>query len=415
MTPLYQQALSLYNQGDYEGAWMLLQDVDLETEQEKKLFKECEKLVTEQATYIIKSYIEEGEFLKAKELRLDFLTKYGYRAPVESIKIPELEQSSQYYSKQTVDEIEQELIPTDQVPPITDEGKKFWEKKLVMITLLFVFILGCVCLFYKNKNGIEIFGSQISDNEIPQEVRTNLNILKSNMQYEIITIDEKKNIAYCLDKDKKYLYVKYNLETGQVEEKKLSSEDFAGIQYLDEAFYLKNSNSIIFMGGNGWNGMGAGMYALKLNLSTDKLNEICFARQVKRVGDYLLAQQMELVVEGDCSASNDYNFYDEYYDYNGNLIDGKTIHKKGYIGKYAIEMSFHVLHKEIRGWYKYEGHTNYMTIQGKIDDDGSFDFLEFSDKMEPFGRFVGQADFEQGTLIGTWNKDGKQLDFFVGK
>ncbi len=44
--------------------------------------------------------------------------------------------------------------------------------------------------------GLRFFGSQISDNEIPQEVRTNLNILKSNMQYEIITIDEKKK--YCL-------------------------------------------------------------------------------------------------------------------------------------------------------------------------------------------------------------------------
>ena len=77
MNPIYQQALSLYNQCDYEGAWMLLQDADLETEQAKKLFEECDKLVTEQAAYIIKSYIEEGEFQKAKELRLHFLTKYG--------------------------------------------------------------------------------------------------------------------------------------------------------------------------------------------------------------------------------------------------------------------------------------------------------------------------------------------------
>lgn len=415
MISLYQQALSFYNQGDYEGAWRLLQNADLETEQEKKLFEECDKLVTEQAAYIIKSYIEEGEFQKAKELRLDFLTKYGCRTPVESIKIPEFEQSFPSYSEQVVDEIEQEPIPIDQIPPITDEGRKLGEKRFVMITALLVLILGCVCFFYKNENGIETFDSQMSDNEISPKVHANLNILKSNMQYEIITIDEKNNIAYCLDKDKKYLYVKYNLGTGQVEEKELSSEDFTGIQYLDEAFYLKNSNSIIFIGGNGWNGMGAGMYALKLNISTDKLNEICFARQVKRVGDYLLAQQMELVVEGDCSANNDYNSYDEYYDYNGNLIDGKMIHEKGYIGKYAIEMSFHVLHKEIRGWYKYEGHTNYMTIQGKIDDANSFDFLEFNDKMEPFGRFVGQADFERRTLLGTWKKGDKQLDFFVGK
>ena len=44
MTPLYQQALSLYNQGDYEGAWMLLQDVDLETEQEKSFSRNATSL-----------------------------------------------------------------------------------------------------------------------------------------------------------------------------------------------------------------------------------------------------------------------------------------------------------------------------------------------------------------------------------
>lgn len=121
------------------------------------------------------------------------------------------------------------------------------------------------------------------------------------------------------------------------------------------------------------------------------------------------------MAEGNSTAANVYNFYDEYYDYAGKLIDGKTVKGKGHIGKYAIEMSFHVLHKNVKGWYKYKGHTNYMTIEGKIDDTDSFDIMEFNNKMESFGRFTGKADFEKQTLVGTWENDNKQLDFYIGK
>ena len=410
MESLYQQALSLYNQGDYEGAWNLLHNANLKEQREILLFKECEKLSLEQTILLIKSYIEAKEYEKAKQKKMDYYTKHGFHASIEAIEIPEGRPLSTGNNRVEVVSMSAPTVTMEQSP------KKFKGKVFMVLIASLVLILGAVSFFYLSKENIDwILNTQTSINKTALEVNTNLNNLKSNMQYEIITVDENKNIAYCLDKDKKYLYVRYNLETNQIEEKELSPEECSGIQYLNEAFYVESFNSIIFVGDNGWNGMGAGIYALRLNLSTNKLSEICFAREVKRVGDYLLAQQMELVVEGDCSANNDYNFYDEYYDFKGNLIDGKTIRGTGAIGKYPIEMSFHTLAGKVSGWYKYKGHTNYMTIKGKVDDSGAFDFMEFNDKMEHFGRFVGQADFEQQTLSGTWMREEKQLNFFISK
>ena len=97
-----------------------------------------------------------------------------------------------------------------------------------------------------------------------------------------------------------------------------------------------------------------------------------------------------------------------YYD--GNTKSLRVQEKLGFIYHHSCDEVPVPLLNEVR-----IGHTNYMTIQGKIDDANSFDFLEFNDKMEPFGRFVGQADFERRTLLGTWKKGDKQLDFFVGK
>lgn len=417
----YQQALSLYNQGDYEGAFDLLYG---EVDQKCLLLKaECKKQITDQYLYLIKEALESKEYVRAWHLKETYLFKYNFDSSINAIQVPNVSLESVLKSDEIVEgntlntghsQVEVESMAPPTITNIqTPKNSK--ERIIALVVTLSIFVFGGIYLFYLQGENVDKILDTLFINKLASEVNNNLAVLQSNNQYGIITIDKKKNVAYCLDKDKKYLYVRYNLETGQIEERELSTESCPGIQHLSEMFYIENLNSIIFIGGNGWNGMGAGMYALKLNLSNEELNEICFAREVRRVGDYLLAQQMELIVDGDNFADNDCNFYDEYYDYNGNLIDGKTIHGKGSIGKYVIEMSLHVLDKEIRGWYKYEGHTNYMTIQGKMDDNGSFEFLEFNDKMEPFGRFVGQADFEQGTLMGTWNKDGKQLDFFVSK
>lgn len=92
----------------------------------------------------------------------------------------------------------------------------------------------------------------------------------------------------------------------------------------------------------------------------------------------------------------------------------RIIEGKGFIGKYPIEMSFHCVYNKISGKYNYEGHTNYMMIDGEIHDDGSFLFYEYNDKGERFGAFEGYADFNQQKLSGTWTLGEKKLKFELG-
>ena len=111
------------------------------------------------------------------------------------------------------------------------------------------------------------------------------------------------------------------------------------------------------------------------------------------------------------SVTDDYFSWNEYYDLRGNLIDGKTIRGQGYIGKYPIEISMHCLEGEITGWYKYKGHTNYMTIKGRINEYNNFTFVEYNEKGERFGTFEGYADFQSQTLNGYFRKGNMELDF----
>ena len=99
-------------------------------------------------------------------------------------------------------------------------------------------------------------------------------------------------------------------------------------------------------------------------------------------------------------------------DNNGQVLE-KKIEGKGYIGKYHIEMSFSCINNKISGRYKYEGHTNYMTIKGEMKDNGDFTFSEYNEKDECFGTFTGHADFEQQKLSGVWINGETQLNFEV--
>jgi len=151
MNSLYQQALSFYSQGDYEGAWDLLQNIDLETEQEIRLFKECDKLVAEKAVYVLRSYIEEGKIKEAKNYKIDFLSKYGYRSVLATIEIPEEVQPSQCYTQQSVNE--QEQIVTEQKTDITEQKASFGKVFGIIATIL-VFVIGIAYFLSLDKEGV---------------------------------------------------------------------------------------------------------------------------------------------------------------------------------------------------------------------------------------------------------------------
>ncbi len=87
MESLYQQALSLYNQGDYEGAFNLLYG---ETDRKCLLLElECKRLLTDQYAYLIKDALEQNEYVKAKHLKEAYLSKFGSNAIINAFQIPD--------------------------------------------------------------------------------------------------------------------------------------------------------------------------------------------------------------------------------------------------------------------------------------------------------------------------------------
>lgn len=293
-------------------------------------------------------------------------------------------------------------------------------KNYVIWAVIAAVVIGVSCIVWISGDRSSISDASDDDNSImsilgSDNSNPHLKALKAEGRYEIIAMNKTTNIVYCLDKTKEYIasYIKYDLETGAVMEKDLSSEEIAGIQCLEEAFYVKEENSIVFIGSTGGIGMFSGASALRLDLATDQLNEICFGRGIRRDGKHLLVEQMEMLSAGDCAANNEYFFYEECYDFKGKKIDGKSVHGMGTIGKYQVEMSIHALSGKLTGWYKYKGHSGYLTLEGKIDENGHVELVEMNDRKETTARLTGQASFESKVIYGIWKNKNNQLDFYI--
>ena len=206
---------------------------------------------------------------------------------------------------------------------------------------------------------------------------------------------------YRFDKRKKYT-------------QSFSYEDTNLGTYIREAFFL--GDILVLVGEHNAYVKINGDVALFFDTINKKYVNELMADRIERQGHLLMAKQTELVINNGGSGINDnnkYYAYIEHYDFRGNLINGKTIRGKGSIGKYQIEMSMHCLSGQISGWYKYKGHTNYMTIKGTITDNDYFNFVEYNDKGERFGTFTGYADFESQTLSGSFHKGSVELDFRI--
>ena len=90
MEEKYQEALALYNQCDYEGAYSIIINNGLcSTEKGDFLYNECRKQILQQYIYLIKDYVEQGLYVEAKELRQQYYSKYDFNSILSEIDIPE--------------------------------------------------------------------------------------------------------------------------------------------------------------------------------------------------------------------------------------------------------------------------------------------------------------------------------------
>ena len=244
-----------------------------------------------------------------------------------------------------------------------------------------------------------------------EKIDERLNIIKESKQ--IILVEDIS--VYYWDKENQSPYdlcfYKQNLNTGDTI--KINIPTDLGLSSINDIFQRDDSTFLI-IGNNGWNSYMNSDYAVSFNMNVNSFTKVLSSKTINKIDNYLEVSILDMITLGEFTYQNDYDIYVEHYDFYGNRIEGNTIRGKGTIGKYPIEMSFHCLKGDITGWYKYDGHTDYMTIKGTIHENNSFTFTEYNDAGEAFATFYGEADFEQQRLMGIWENGNDRLNFEIG-
>ena len=120
---LYRQALSLFNNGDYEKALNILKQNDgqISSIKERQLIDQCEKQITEQYYYLIHECIQQEDYLNAHTLQNEYKVKFGNNARIAEIRIPE-----------------RKIVPSTQIIE-EEEEKRFPYGWLITLIVLLVF------------------------------------------------------------------------------------------------------------------------------------------------------------------------------------------------------------------------------------------------------------------------------------
>lgn len=402
MEEKYQEALALYNQCDYEGAYTIIIDNGLcSTEKGDFLCNECRKQILQQYIYLIKDYIAQEMYIEAKDLRQQYYSLYGFSSDLSGIVIPEPIQPIET-EERTI--LEQDKIIQEVNENITEEKSGFLKKNIIPVMCIVSLLIGLVgyLVYYYNFNEDYIIGKKTEE-------------LKRDSNKQIVMINS--GSAFYTQSDKDSLYI-LNLLTDSLEKIPLEiinekGEWEGGIYSLKEAFSI-NNNEIIFIGDNGGNSIFGGDNVLKYDIAQKQLKYVCYGRVVKHGDGKLIVTYLDILKEGASHADTEYFSYDIYCDYEGNKIDGYTISEEGMIGKYPIKMFFHCLDGKITGWYRYDGRDNHMTIKGQMKENDGFSFIEYDEKGKAFATFTGKANFEKETLHGVFSRDGRNLNFWIG-
>ena len=285
-------------------------------------------------------------------------------------------------------------------------------KALWLFAVSIIIVFG-IFVITNNSNADKVILSEVETTQEMNEAKiasvstNNIDSIKQNPKNLILAesldalyyLGDQWMTLYCFDKRGN------NLQTYSYENSIVFIDPSKVFFYGDLLVMIGNNNATSWMNKD---------VALFFNTKSKRFSNILYARQIDRQKNMLIASQVELVVQTEVSATDNYFSWDEYYDLRGNLIDGKTIKGKGYIGQYQIEMSMHCLNGVISGWYKYKEHTlKIMKIKGTIEENNYFSFIEYNEKGDRLGTFTGYADFESHALRGYFHEGSVELDFRI--
>lgn len=203
-----------------------------------------------------------------------------------------------------------------------------------------------------------------------------------------------------------------NLKTGESDKVASLGEDF--MIYLVDTFYIKDNRYLDIKGNNMSNSNMNRDIVCRIDMEAEKSRELLMGRVISRKDNQYIVSQETVIPTGKSSADGDYFFYDQYYNLDGVLIDGKTMYGEGHLGKHPFAMQIYSSKNGMTGWCQYIGNTNFMTFKGNLTSDKSFEVEIYNQSNVHCGSFLGNIDFERQQIDGIFRSlDGKDFDLFI--
>lgn len=271
---LYTQALSLFNQGEYEKALRIIERSALNTLREKELLEQCKKQILAQYCYLINESIRQKDYQAAKSIKDEYRIKFGVSDKIDAIKIPEM----------------RSILPTEenQEETRTDSRKYLITLGVIVAVIVMAFVL------WKSNSQEELSDikhneytspdsiKQLNDNAlVPERSNTESNLSPVHLECEGDMIGYPIQMNINIDNDNRisgtYLNVKYDVSF--VLEGMRSENGVLHItaHHSDAVFYFTlkpiDGNKLIGYGSNGKN---------KLDIHLNVKASDAFAGSLKR-------------------------------------------------------------------------------------------------------------------------------------
>lgn len=423
---LYKNALSAFNRGEYESAYNIISctEESLSVEGER-LLNECEKLIAEQYYYIIKEYLQQGDYNTARREKDKYAKTYGYNPKIESIEIP----TKSNLSPSTEDSTEVKNGNTEQKSALKNIG--------LIFGIITVVLIGIIIAVWQCTKDEDVVPTLLHEEEVAFIQET------SKSETEIYQERSDAAIAQLVAEygDKIKIIGKYpelsQYSVGYIEN--YSPESFhcivvCDIKAQDIKYYnLKDGDTILKYPIKVWEAGNKLLliiqennyvevnerisYTLsRIDPSNWELSEINAGHDMRVEDDRVIVSRYGIAsMDENCNYS--YCNIDVYHDLNGNIIKPKlrkdTYKLKGRINdKYAITMQLYIQNDKIYGRYFYDktGSNNYLYLYGGVSESGDVVLLEFNDKSQQTSNFKGR--FTSDSFYGTFvNYKGIEMPF----
>ena len=417
---LYRQALSFFNNGDYEKALNILKQEEnqLYSIQERQLFEQCKKQVTEQYYYLINDSIRQEDYLNANALKNEYKVKYGDNPRIANIVVPKKEASTSF----------QHLAE-----PEMDEDESSTRSLWLWLIIGGIVVIGFIgFLYWQYNNDNDVIDSNpnntvsMQDETKPENYEEKSEAIISRLTGEygdqIKVLNKYPELSkYCAfsltENETEYLLI-YDLEQEVLKRFENYSLQTINAGEVCLPYYNlsmnENDDKILIQGNNGANSIGYSEYILELNPLDWSIRKICSGREITREGNGYKVNWIIMTKWVTCNADSEYASIDIYYDLNGKLIPsplkGESYQFKGKIdNRYAVTMQLSIWNDKIYGEYYYDrnGSENVLYLYGGISSGRDIVLLEFNDNGEQTSTFKGRfgRDSFSGTFVNYQNKE----------